>query len=1249
MFALTTYPPRWVFLLFKYAMNNKQTDNNKWSFAVDRGGTFTDVIGVDPDGRFHTHKLLSSSPDYNDASIEGIRRVLGTSGPLPADRIAAIRFGTTVATNALLERKGRKAALFITAGFRDLLEIGHQARPDLFALSVQKNPPLYDDVFEVTERVDADGHLLIPLDEHRLMAMAQAARAKGYTSAAVVLLHSWKNSAHEKRCETILRQAGLSDVYLSHETMNLIKIVSRGQTCLVDAYLGPVLGDYLAGIGNETQGIAIEFMDSAGSLAPPEAFSGKDALLSGPAGGAQAVAELAERLGLDGAVGFDMGGTSTDVTRFDGSFEKRYNHEMAGVSLQKEMIAIHTVAAGGGSILTYGSGRLQVGPESAGAFPGPACYGFGGPLTVTDANVMTGRVCADFFPKTFGKDRNSPLNPRIVEEQFQCLAESINNETTEHSLQELAAGFLRIADEKMALAIREISVSKGYDLRNYALVCFGGAGGQHVCPVARLLGMDEAVVHPLGGLMSAYGIGLSMPSVRSAETVLLPFTPDNLPSLRQRFDLQRTALIAQCNYGDSATAIESIDLRPIGADQPLTVPFGSYEKTLASFQKKYHQLFGFYPEESLLEVVNLRLTLQAETSFFPHYSDSTIGTCPAGDRLQGRLLQNDAPQPERMHSFVYGEGTSCTGPLYRREKLPAGMEISGPAVIIDPYITIIIDPDFNARIETDGIIRLRRHEETAQTKEQHSAISHEPDPVQLEIFNNLFSSVATEMGHVLSHTSHSVNIKERHDFSCALFDGTGDLVANAPHIPVHLGAMSETIKALIGEQGDRLKEGQVYMANNPYRGGSHLPDITVMSPHFHNGELCFFTAARGHHADIGGKTAGSMPPEASHIDDEGILIDTMLIAEQGRFLDEAVCRTLSSTDYPARNLPERLADLKAQAAACSRGAVELNRILESYGWPMVNRYMAYIQDNSEQAVRRALAGFLEGQQQVTRQFEDYLDDGTRIAVKLTIRADDDTAQSASATIDFTGTGQAHFSDNLNAPAAVTRSAVLYVMRCLTGLDIPLNSGCLKPVTIVSESGTLINPDYPAPVASGNVETSQRIVDVLLGAFGVAAASQGTMNNLLFQSEGSAPYYETIAGGAGATAESDGASAVQVHMTNTRITDPEILESRYRHVRLERFELRHGSGGKGVRRGGQGTIRQIRFLRPASVSLLSERRHYPPYGMAGGEAGQQGRNSLIKKNGARVELPSRTQLQMEADDLLSIETPGGGGFGTAEDD
>jgi 5-oxoprolinase (ATP-hydrolysing) len=1210
---------------------------NRWSFTADRGGTFTDVIGVDPNGCFHTTKLLSSSPEYSDASIEGIRRILGTTGPLPADQIETIRFGTTVATNALLERKGRKAALFITAGFRDLLEIGHQARPDLFALSVQKNPPLYDDAYEVFERVDADGNLLTPLDERRLKAMAQDALSRGYTSAAVVLMHSWRNSEHEKRCKTLLLDAGLSDVYLSHETMNLIKIVSRGQTCLVDAYLGPVLGDYLASIRSETQGIDIEFMESAGSLSPPEAFTGKDALLSGPAGGAQAVAELAEELGLNGAIGFDMGGTSTDVTRFDGAFEKRYDHEMAGVSLQKEMIAIHTVAAGGGSILTYGSGRLQVGPESAGSYPGPASYGFGGPLTITDANVMTGRICADFFPETFGDDRSSPLNSLVVEEKFQHLAESLDNDTTKPSLQELAAGFLRITDEKMALAIREISLSKGYDLRNYALVCFGGAGGQHVCPVARLLGINEAIIHPLSGLMSAYGIGLSVPSVRSAQTVLMPFTPENLSTLHHRFDQEQTRLSAQRNYGDNVTAIKSIDLRPVGADKALTVPFGSFDETLLHFQKKYRQLFGFHPAESTLEVVNLRLTLQADDSLFPSYQTPSPSQ---GEGWDG----GKEPQPERMHTFAYGDGTLCKGPLYRREALPVGMQISGPAVIIDPYVTLIIDPDFNAHIEAGGIIRLKRIDKISSTEEKQETIDHEPDPVQLEIFNNLFSSVATEMGHLLSNTAHSVNIKERLDFSCDLFDAKGDLVANAPHIPVHLGAMSETIKALIEDLGNTLKDGQVYMANNPYRGGSHLPDITVMSPHFHNSELCFFTAARGHHADIGGKTAGSMPPEATHISDEGILIDAMLIAEEGRFLDDAALCTLNSTDFPARNLAERLADLKAQVAACSRGAIELERILDSYGWPMVNRYMGYIQDNSEQAVRRALASFLEGEQQITRQFEDRLDDGTIITVKLTIQADDSEAQSASTTIDFTGTGPVHFSDNLNAPAAVTRSAVLYVMRCLTGLDIPLNSGCLKPVTIISESGTLINPEYPAPVASGNVETSQRIVDVLLGAFGVAAASQGTMNNLLFQSDGGAPYYETIAGGAGATAESDGASGVQVHMTNTRITDPEILESRYRHVRLERFEFRRGSGGKGEKRGGDGVIRQIRFLKPASVSLLSERRSYAPYGMAGGASGQKGRNSLIKKDGSKVELPSRIQLQMETGDLLSIETPGGGGFG-----
>jgi 5-oxoprolinase (ATP-hydrolysing) len=1221
----------------------------KWRFAVDRGGTFTDIIGMSPSGDFHTLKLLSRSAAYDDASIEGIKRILGlkTHDALPEDVIEGIRFGTTVATNALLERKGGETALLMTKGLRDLLDIGYQNRPDIFKLCIRKAAPLYGRVIEVDERIDHRGRVIRKIDETALEQAVKTLKESGTESIAVVLMHSWVNPGHEKVCEKLLRKDGFEDIFLSHQSVNLVKIISRGQSTLVDAYLSTVLAHYLNTIQKEAGKIPVWFMQSDGMLAGADKISGKNSVLSGPAGGVVAVAGIARDRNIKGVIGFDMGGTSTDVSRFDDDFQKKYEQVIAGIPLQIEMLDVNTVAAGGGSILGFDGQKMTAGPESAGSYPGPACYGFGGPLTVSDANLMTGRIIPEYFPRIFGSDGNSALDRETVKEKFDLLSAEVNASAgSSFSPYEIANGFLRVANENMAMAIREISVSRGFDIRDYTLVCFGGAGGQHACSLAVLLSIDTIIIHPFSSLMSAYGIGTARPAWKTARSILKRYDRSVHEKLDGLFQEMENGLRQNIRADTGIIPDREIDLRPAGTDTFLTLKYEKYEETVGKFQERYKSLFGFSIIDSQTELVNMRVTLMEPAGFFAAVKEKEPFSSPAGGapRTEGGASLPAVPKPS-SHEDIYFSNRAVNVPVYQKDLLPKFTAVAGPAVILDENSTVIIEPEFEAvRDERGNIIISKCKERRAGTMSQAEG----PDPVLLEVFGNLFMGIAHEMGHTLSNTASSVNMKERLDFSCAIFDAEGGLVANAPHIPVHLGSMADTVKTLIGKNRHSMKSGDMYLTNSPYEGGSHLPDMTVMSPVFSDGgELIFCTAARGHHSDVGGITPGSMPPSASHIDEEGVLVENFLLVRDGAIMEEALRRLLAGSRHPARNVPERIHDFRAQIAACHQGSRELHRIIHAHGVKTVTNYMQYIQDNSEYEVRKALNAFLDKGRPFEASFEDLLDDGTLIRVAVSILPGEKPPETTIAVIDFSGTGPEHLNDNLNAPRSVTRSAVLYVLRTLIDRDIPLNSGCLKPVQIIIPGRTVLNPAFPAPVASGNVETSQRIVDVLLGAFGIAAASQGTMNNLLFEVDGEHPYYETVAGGSGAMQGCRGASGVQVHMTNTRITDPEILELRHPGVRLEKFHLRNNSGGQGAFPGGDGVVREIRFLKPATVSIISERRAYPPYGIQGGAPGKKGVNLLKKANGDVLRLPHREVLKVEQNDSIILETPGGGGYGVPE--
>jgi 5-oxoprolinase (ATP-hydrolysing) len=1221
-------------------MRIRGNDTGKWVFSVDRGGTFTDVVGVDPQGEVHLAKLLSESDAYPDAALEGIARILRQAGggaALTPDRVAEIRLGTTVATNALLERRGAPTALCITAGFEDLLEIGDQSRPDIFALAIRKPPVLYATVVGVRERIGADGEILEPLDEPRVERDLHRVRREGIRSLAVVLMHAWKNPVHEARVAELARAAGFEQVSVSHQVMPLIKIVGRGQTTLVDAYLGPVLQRYVARIRPRVPGIPLEFMKSSGGLVAVEQLRAKDTILSGPAGGVLGYAAVARTLGLAEVIGFDMGGTSTDVSRYGGELERVFETTTGGIRYQTDQLDVETVAAGGGSILWFDGRKFNVGPESAGADPGPACYGRGGPLTITDANLILGRIVPETLPRTFGPTGDRPLDVAAARRRFRTLTAQVNRTLgTHYSVPEVAEGFIRVANEIMGRAIRRISVARGYDLRRHTLICFGGAAPQHAGAIARTLGIRRIVIHPLAGVLSAYGIAVADRLERGAVAVMQPFTANLMAALPGRLGPLVRSVSDRFGPAVDRRRLRCrvfLDLRPEGSDTYLTVPVGTptaldgLRRVRRRFLEAYQRRFGFQPAADRIEAVNLRVEMTAPGQRL----EEVPATVPAEDA-------DFVEQVRRRHRAWFG-GKALPTPVIPRTSLRPGNRLPGPAIIVDDHFTAVVEPGFRAEVNPYGHLVL---EETA-APEVRATVKR--DPVLLEVFNHLFMSIAEQMGYTLVNTAHSVNMKERLDFSCAVFDREGNLVANAPHIPVHLGAMGESVKYILAQNGDTLRPGDMYVTNNPHHGGSHLPDVTVIAPVFAEGERVFFVATRGHHADIGGRTPGSMPPFGTSLEEEGVVIDNFLLVRGGRFREQAVRKLLSSGPYPARNLTERLSDLRAQVAANNKGVRELQTLIRDYGLPVVTAYMGYIQENAAAAMTEALGKFVRDTPVFEGRFEDFLDDGTRIAVTLRIERGDHPPDSHRLVIDFAGTDP-EVPGNLNAPVAVTKAAVLYVLRTLVERDIPLNAGCLQPVEIRLPEGSLLYPSPTAAVVGGNVETSQRVVDVLYGALGVAAASQGTMNNVLFgRADGSgAQYYETVAGGAGAVAGRAGATAVQVHMTNTRITDPEVLEQRFPEVRVVRFAIRRGSGGKGRWPGGDGVERALRFQAPRLVSILSERRVYAPYGRRGGQPGAKGRNLLYRADGTVEELGGKVELTVQPGDTIVIRTPGGGGFG-----
>lgn len=1199
-------------------------DAKRWQFWIDRGGTFTDVVAKSPEGRLVTHKLLSDNPErYRDAALQGMRDILqvGANEPL-ADVVETVKMGTTVGTNALLERKGEPLALVITQGFKDCLRIAYQNRPDIFALNIQLPEQLYRTVVEIDERIDAQGKVLKALDEQLAERQLQTLYDQGLRAIAVVLLHAWRYPAHELRLQKIAERVGFTQISISHQVSPLMKIVGRGDTTVVDAYLSPMLQRYVdqvaSGInGERSDKVRLMFMQSNGGLTDAKRFRGRDCILSGPAGGIVGAVAVAQQAGFDKIIAFDMGGTSTDVAHFAGEYERRFETEVAGVRMRVPMMAIHTVAAGGGSILHFDGMRYRVGPDSAGANPGPAGYRRGGPLTVTDANLMLGKL--PLFPSVFGTEGNLPLDRDRVGVLFAEFSRRIHAATgDDRSPEQVAEGFIAIAVENMAAAIKTISVQKGYDVSDYALCCYGAAAGQHACAVADRLGMRRIILHPFAGVLSAYGMGLADLRTVRQKALERPWRKVSLDALRLDFDaLEREGHAEIAAQGVKESRIEAVRrlfLRYQGTDTALAVEFAEQSVMLADFERQYLRQFGFTYADKPLIIESLAVEVIGLSG-----QDASI-PAEEGD------FEDIAPLTTES---VFFRGRHWQTPVYRREQLNPDRIIDGPAIVIEPTSTLVIDPEWQATVDPMHNLILTR-----QRDSEHSALTTEasPDPVMLEIFNKLFISIAEQMGFVLQNTAHSVNIKERLDFSCALFDAQGELIANAPHIPVHLGSMGETVKCLLQNRDFTMAPGDVFLVNSPYRGGTHLPDITIITPVFDRDRLLFFTASRGHHADIGGITPGSMPSHSRSIEEEGVLTSGIKIVEQGRFNEEALKQWLLSGDYPARNPEQNIADFQAQIAANEKGAQELHKMMSHYGLPVVQAYMRFVQDNAEASVRKILAHLPEH-----GHFRYALDDGAEIAVSVKVDREHERAR-----IDFSGTSPQQ-AGNFNAPSAVCKAAVLYVFRTLVQDDIPLNAGCLKPLDIVIPEGSLLNPKHPAAVVAGNVETSQIIVDALYGALGVLAGSQGTMNNLTFGNQ-RYQYYETICGGAGAGNGFDGCSAVHTHMTNSRITDPEVLEWRF-PVLLETFSIRHGSGGKGAFNGGDGVVRRIKFLEPMSVNILSSHRTTAPFGLHGGDPGAVGKNSVWRASGSVEFLAACAEIEMQAGDILQIETPGGGAYGS----
>jgi len=1196
-------------------------DTRTWQFWVDRGGTFTDIVARRPDGTLVARKLLSEDPDrYPDAAVEGIRRLLGTPSDegVPADRIGVVKMGTTVATNALLERKGEPTVLVVTAGFRDALRIGYQNRPRIFDRRIQLPELVHTRVIEATERVDARGDVLVPLDVEAVRRDLRAAYEDGLRSVAVVCLHGYRYPRHEQEIGRIARETGFIQVSESHEVSPLMKLVARGDTTVVDAYLSPILRRYVDRVSAALRGARLMFMQSNGGLTEAHHFRGKDAILSGPAGGVVGMARTATAAGFDKVIGFDMGGTSTDVSHYAGEFERELDSLVAGVRLRAPMLSIHTVAAGGGSILHFDGSRYRVGPDSAGAAPGPASYRRGGPLTVTDANVMLGRVQPDYFPRVFGETGDLPLDPDVVGRRFRGLADEIARVTGDRrSPEEVAAGYLEIAVANMANAIKKISVQRGYDVTAYALATFGGAGGQHACAVADALGMTRVVIHPFAGVLSAYGMGLADVTAMRERAVEKPLCDELLPELAEVVDqLRRDAGEELADEGAPPERVRSVAralVRYDGTDTAVPVAVGTVDEMVAEFEAAYRRRFSFLtPDKPLVvEAVSMELFAEAEP----------VEETPAATGADHPL----AP-PARVMMFSSGSWEEVD--LFPRSDLRAGDVVDGPALITEANATTVVEPGWRAGVNDLGHLLLTR----VEARPDRSALATDVDPVMLEIFNNLFMSIAEQMGVRLQSTAHSVNIKERLDFSCALFDADGHLIANAPHMPVHLGSMGESIKAVIEGNAGRIKPGDAYMLNNPYRGGTHLPDVTVVTPVFDEDgrELLFFVASRGHHAEIGGITPGSMPAESRRIEEEGVLIDNWLLVEHGRIREAETTALLRGAEFPSRNPDANIADLRAQIAANEKGVAELRTMVQHFGLDVVTAYMGHVRRNAEESVRRVISALHDGS------YSYELDNGARIEVA--IRVD---REARSAEIDFTGTSS-QLPGNANAPSSVVMAAVLYVFRTLVDDDIPLNSGCLAPIRVTIPTGSMLAPGYPAAVAAGNVETSQAVTGALYAALAVQAEGSGTMNNVTFGNE-LHQYYETVASGSGAGDGFRGTDVVQTHMTNSRLTDPEVLEWRY-PVLLEGYEIVPGTGGAGRWAGGDGGRRRIRFLEPMTVNMLSSHRRVPPYGMAHGEPGALGRQWIERADGSLDELAGNATASVEAGDVLVVQTPGGGGYG-----
>jgi 5-oxoprolinase (ATP-hydrolysing) len=1191
----------------------------KWQFWIDRGGTFTDIVARRPDGRLLTHKLLSENPaQYRDAAVAGIRALLQLDdAPVTGELVDTVRMGTTVATNALLERTGERTLLVITRGFGDALRIAYQNRPRIFDRHIVLPEQLYERTVEVDERITADGTVLRAPDLRLLGEQLSAAQADGIRAVAVVCMHSYLHPAHERQIGKLAEQVGFGQISLSSEVSPLMKLIPRGDTTVVDAYLSPVLGRYVDRVAEQLAGVRLMFMQSNGGLAEADHFRGKDAILSGPAGGIVGMVRMSALAGFDRVIGFDMGGTSTDVSHYAGEYERVFTTEVAGVRLRAPMLDIHTVAAGGGSTLHFDGSRYRVGPDSAGAHPGPACYRGGGPLTVTDANVMLGRVQPAHFPAVFGPGGDQPLDGRIARSRFTELAAEIRSRTGDNrSPEQVAVGFLRIAVANMANAVKKISVQQGHDVTRYVLTTFGGAGGQHACAVADELGISTVLVPPMAGVLSALGIGLADTTAmreQSVETELSSAAAARLVAVADTLEqTARADLIDQRIVAEQIRVTRRVYLRYSGTDTAIPVELDGIDTMTAAFESSHRSMYSFLMDRPLIAGA-----IAVEATGLTDQPDlSGLGAAVTESRSTSENIR------------VYSNGSWRDAPLRYRERMRPGDSVAGPAIIAEANATTVVDGGWWATVAGSGHLLVQRTVAHVTPEESTHA-----DPVLLEIFNNLFSSIAEQMGSRLEATAQSVNIRERLDFSCALFDPDGNLIANAPHIPVHLGSMGSCVKEVIRRRsgnGDQMKPGQVYAVNDPYHGGTHLPDITVITPVFDAPEagarLLFFVASRGHHAEIGGMTPGSMPADSHTIDEEGVLFDNWLLAADGRFREAETRRLLTGSRSPDTNL----ADLRAQIAANAKGVDEVRKMLDHFGLDVVAAYMGHVQDNAEEAVRRVIDRLDDGR------FRYRMDSGATIAVRVTVHR-----ANRSATIDFTGTSP-QLGTNFNAPSAVTTAAVLYVFRTLVEDEIPLNDGCLRPLRVVIPDGSMLAPAYPAAVVAGNVETSQAITGALLGALGVQAEGSGTMNNVTFGNRRH-QYYETIGSGSGAGDGFDGAAVVQTHMTNSRLTDPEVLELRF-PVLLREFAIRRGSGGTGRWRGGDGAIRRIEFAGPMTVSTLSGHRSVAPYGMAGGSPGALGHNRVERADGSTVELAGCDSAEVRAGDVLVIETPGGGGYG-----